>query len=66
MKQNIGTTDRLVRLLAALILAALYFLGILSGTTGAIAVGVAAVLVVTSFLRFCPLYLPFGIRTRRD
>lgn len=66
MKQNIGTTDRLVRLLAALVLAALYFMGILSGTAGAIAVGVAAVLVLTSFLRFCPLYLPFGIRTRRD
>ena len=66
MKQNIGTTDRLVRLLAALVLAALYFMGILSGTWGAIAVGVAAVLVLTSFLRFCPLYLPFGIRTRRD
>ena len=66
MKRNIGTTDRLVRLLAALILGALYFMGILTGTAGAIAVGVAAVLVLTSFLRFCPLYLPFGIRTRRD
>lgn len=66
MKQNIGTTDRLVRLLAAIILGALYFMGILTGTAGAIAVGLAAVLVLTSFLRFCPLYLPFGIRTRRD
>ena len=66
MKRNIGTTDRLVRLLAALILGALYFMGILTGTAGAIAVGVAAALVLTSFLRFCPLYLPFGIRTRRD
>ena len=66
MKKNIGTTDRLVRLIAALVLAAVYFTGILSGTIGAIAVGVAAVLALTSFLRFCPLYLPFGIRTRRD
>ncbi len=66
MKQNIGTTDRVVRLIAALVLAALYFTGILAATAGAIAVGLAAVLVLTSFLRFCPLYLPFGIRTRRD
>lgn len=66
MKQNIGTTDRVVRLIAALVLAALYFTGILAGTAGAIAVGLAAVLVLTSFLRFCPLYLPFGIRTRRN
>lgn len=66
MKQNIGTGDRVVRLIAALVLAGLYFTGILAGTAGAIAVGLAAVLVLTSFLRFCPLYLPFGIRTRRD
>ena len=66
MKQNIGTTDRVVRLIAALVLAALYFTGILAATAGAIAVWLAAVLVLTSFLRFCPLYLPFGIRTRRD
>lgn len=66
MKQNIGTTDRVVRLIAALVLAALYFTGILAGTAGAIAVGLAAVLVLTSFLRFCPLYVPFGFRTRRD
>lgn len=66
MNQNIGTTDRLVRLIAALVLAALYFTGIFAGTAGAIAVGLAAVLVLTSFLRFCPLYVPFGIRTRRD
>ena len=66
MNQNIGTTDRLVRLIAALVLAALYFTRIFAGTAVAIAVGLAAVLVLTSFLRFCPLYLPFGIRTRRD
>lgn len=66
MKQNIGTTDRVVRLIAALVLAALYFTGILAGTAGAIAVGLAAVLVLTSFLRFCPLYVPFGFRTRRN
>jgi hypothetical protein len=63
MKKNMGSTDRLVRLIAAAVLSILYFMGVLSGTIGAIALVVAALFLLTSFVSFCPAYLPFGIST---
>ncbi len=63
MKKNIGTTDKAGRVLAALVIAVLYFTGLISGPL-AIGLGVVALIfVVTSTISFCPLYLPFGIST---
>jgi hypothetical protein len=67
MKANIGTPDRLVRLVlgVALLLAAVFGgVGLFDGavvTYGAAIVGL--VLVATAALRFCPLYAITGIRT---
>lgn len=63
MKQNMGNIDRIVRLLAAIVIAVLYFTNTISGTVGILLLVLAAVFVVTSFVRRCPLYLPFGIST---
>ncbi|MBN2807727.1 MAG: DUF2892 domain-containing protein [Prolixibacteraceae bacterium] len=63
MKTNMGTTDRLVRTLLAIIILALYLTDVISGTLGLILLVVAAVFVLTSLVRFCPLYWPFGIST---
>jgi len=65
---NVGTPDRIVRLLAAAILIALPFFNLPLFANpvlwwGAIVVG--AVLAVTAVIGFCPLYAAFGIRTRR-
>lgn len=59
MKQNIGTVDRIVRLVLGLAIAAagIYFrnwLGL-----------IAIIPIATALVRFCPLYLPFGISTQR-
>lgn len=61
-----GSTDRLLRIVAAIVIAALYFTGVLHGTLGIVLLVLAGVFVLTSFVSFCPLYLPFGIRTRKD
>ncbi len=61
-----GSTDRLLRIVAAIVIAALYFTGVLHGTLGIVLLVLAGVFVLTSFVGFCPLYLPFGIRTRKD
>jgi len=61
MKKNIGSTDRIIRLVLAGVLALLWFQNIVTGTLGIIAVVLAAVLVLTSFISFCPLYKLFGI-----
>ncbi|MGC8803732.1 MAG: YgaP family membrane protein [Bacteroidales bacterium] len=63
MKTNVGQTDRIVRILLAFILAALYFTGTLTGTIGIIAIILALVLVITGLVGFCPLYLPCRINT---
>ena len=65
MKHNMGTEDRIIRLAAAVVIAILYFTGLISGTLALILAILAVVFVVTSFLGFCPLYLPFGLSTLR-
>ncbi len=63
MKANMGNVDRSLRLVAAVIIAALYFSGTLGGTLGIVLMVLAAVFAVTGLLSFCPLYLPLGIST---
>ncbi len=63
MKKNMGTVDRVVRVLAAVAVLALYLTHVISGPL-AIALGViAAVFVVTSFVGVCPLYIPLKLST---
>lgn len=66
MKTNVGKTDRIIRILLAFILAALYFTGTLTGTLGIIAIILALVLVITALLGFCPLYFPCRINTNKE
>jgi len=66
MKANMGTTDRTIRLIIAVIIAALYFGGQISGTVAIVLVIVAVAFLVTSLIGWCPVYLPFGISTRKQ
>jgi hypothetical protein len=65
MKKNMGTIDKVIRILVAVIVVVLYFTHVISGTLGIILLALAAVFVVTSILSFCPLYLPFGLSTKK-
>lgn len=63
MKKNMGSLDKTIRILVAIVIGVLYFTNVISGTL-AIVLGVfAVVFVLTSFISFCPLYLPLGINT---
>jgi hypothetical protein len=65
MTQNMGTADRAIRTLIAVAVAALYFMGKISGTV-AIVLGIVAIaFIVTSFVGWCPSYVPFGLSTRK-
>ena len=60
MEANVGGIDRTVRIVAGIVLLSLFF--VLEGNArwwGLLGVGLLA----TGVLRFCPAYLPFGIRT---
>lgn len=65
MKINMGNTDRIIRLLAAALFIYLYVSGTVPGIAGIVLVVLAVVFVLTSVVRFCPLYLPFGINTNK-
>lgn len=65
MKKNMGNADRIIRFLAAALIAILYLTNLINGTTAVILGTVAIIFIVTSFMSFCPLYLPFGISTRK-
>jgi len=63
MKANVGPVDRLVRIILGLILLSLLF--ILDGTIKYIGL-VGIVLLITAFIKFCPLYPIFKINTYKD
>ncbi|MEZ4826221.1 MAG: DUF2892 domain-containing protein [Bacteroidia bacterium] len=63
MKRNMGNTDRIVRILVAVIVAVLYFTGVIGGTLAIVLSVLAGVFVLTSLVSFCPLYAIFGIST---
>lgn len=64
MKTNVGNIDRYLRILVAVVLFALNITKVVSGTLGIVLLVLAVVFAFTAYLRFCPLYLPFGINTK--
>jgi len=63
MKTNVGNTDKIVRLVIALILGGLYFAEIVSGTLGIVLLVIAAIKVLTALSGFCPFYTLLGMNT---
>tara|TARA_B100001250_G_C19726918_1_gene756533 strand:+ start:667 stop:867 length:201 start_codon:yes stop_codon:yes gene_type:complete len=66
MKKNMGIADRVIRILLAVVVAALYFLGVISGTVAIVLLALAGIFILTSLISFCPLYAPFGIKTCKN
>ena len=65
MKKNMGTVDKVIRILVAVVVVILYFTNVISGTLAIILLALSAIFVVTSILSICPLYMPFGLSTRK-
>lgn len=63
--KNMGQTDRIIRIILAIIFAALYFTGTVSGALGIVLLILAVVFVLTSIVSFCPLYTLFNLSTRK-
>jgi len=63
MKKNMGTVDKAIRILVAVVIAILFYTNVITGTIGIVLLVLAAVFVITSLISFCPLYLPFGINS---
>lgn len=63
MKKNLGKADKFIRVLLALVIGFLYYKGIISGVLGIVLIALALIFVLTSLVRFCPIYALFGINT---
>lgn len=63
MKKNMGSTDKIVRIILAAVFATLYFTGTVTGTLGLVLVILGGVFLATSLISFCPLYSIFGMST---
>lgn len=63
MKKNMGGTDRVLRAVIAIAIVLLYFNNVITGALGIVLMVLAAIFLLTAFLGFCPLYLPFGLST---
>jgi hypothetical protein len=63
MKKNMGHADQIIRLVVAAVFVLLFAAKIITGAWGIVLLVLAVIFVATSLVRFCPLYLPFGIKT---
>ena len=63
MKKNMGTIDKGIRLVLALLFVVLNLTHVITGVLGIVLLVLAIVFAVTSFIGFCPLYLPFGLNS---
>jgi heme/copper-type cytochrome/quinol oxidase subunit 4 len=66
MTKNVGQTDKIVRIVLAIILASLDFFEVVTGTFSWILSVVAIVLLVTAFINFCPAYTLLGMNTCKN
>lgn len=64
-KKNMGTTDRIVRFVLAVVLLIAAFTMPMSSVLSTILIILGVVLIGTSLVSFCPLYLPFKLSTRK-
>jgi len=62
-EKNMGSVDKVIRILVAVVFVVLFFAKVVTGTLGIILLVLAAVFMLTSLISFCPLYWPFGINT---
>ena len=63
MKKNMGNLDRIIRVIIAVIFAALYLTKTVTGTIGLVMLVLGIVFLLTSAISFCPLYVLLGLNT---
>ena len=64
MKQNVGNTDRIVRIVLAVLLTVGAWMAGFGSFGGIILLVLALVMLLTSAVGFCPLYAPFAFSTK--
>jgi uncharacterized membrane protein len=63
MKKNVGKKDKMIRLLAATLIAVAVILELIPEPFNYVGFGISLILLLTSTLNFCPLYTLLGKNT---
>ncbi len=66
MNTNMGSTDKIIRLVLAILIGILYYTETISGTLALILGVFAGIFLLTSFISFCPLYMILGVNTFKN
>lgn len=65
MKSNMGSFDRIIRVIVSILLVVLFSTDVIQGTLGWVVIAIAAIFTLTSLVGFCPLYTIFGLSTKK-
>lgn len=65
MEKNVGSQDQTIRILAGVAITSLWYLNVISGLLGTLLLIVAAILILTSMINFCPLYRIIGFTSKK-
>jgi hypothetical protein len=63
MKKNVGTIDKVIRIVFAMAVIALFLTNVITGVLGIVLLAVSAILVITSMVGVCPLYILMGLNS---
>lgn len=66
MKLNMGSADRIIRIIIAVVIAIFYFTHQISGVAAIILGIITIIFILTGVIGFCPLYVPFKLSTRKN
>jgi len=66
MKKNMGTADKIIRVIIAAIFLTLYFTNVITGTFGIVLIALSVIFLLTSLVSFCPVYAIFGASTKQN
>ena len=64
LTRNVGTADQVVRVVIGVLVVAALVTGAVTGPLAYLAALIAAIMLVTGVVGFCPLYAILGVRTR--
>jgi len=65
MKKNMGSIDKVIRIIIAVVIAVLAYTKVITGTLSIVLLALAVIFLATSLISFCPLYWPFGISSAK-
>lgn len=66
MKKNLGSTDKIIRIVVAVIFAVLYFTGTVTGILGIVLLLAGGIFALTSIISWCPIYMALGLSTLKS